>query len=71
MSGEMQMKSIGGYLFFFGLGSIILNFLNMEFKLLMWIDNWGPTVGWSIRIGLLVLGAVLWLLGRSKQEPAA
>jgi hypothetical protein len=67
----MQMKSIGGYLFFFGLGSIILNFLDMQFRLLMWIDNWGSAVGWSIRIGLLVVGAVLWLLGRSKQEPAA
>lgn len=67
------MKSIGGYLFLFGIGSIILDFLNMQFKLLMWIDNWGPTVGWSIRIGLTVVGAALWFLGRNKQqdEPAA
>lgn len=67
------MKSIGGYLFLFGIGSIILDFLNMQFKLLMWIDNWGPTAGWSIRIGLAVVGAALWFLGRNKQqdEPAA
>ena len=66
------MKSIGGYLFFFGIGSIILDFLDMQFKLLMWIDNWGPTVGWSIRIGLTVVGAALWFFARSKQEePAA
>jgi hypothetical protein len=64
------MKSIGGYLFFFGLGSIILNFLDMQFRLLMWIDNWGATVGWSIRIGLMVVGALLWFVGRSKEAPA-
>jgi hypothetical protein len=65
------MKSIGGYLFLFGIGSIILNFFDMQFKLLMWIDNWGTAVGWSIRIGLLVLGGLLWFLGRNKETPAA
>ena len=64
------MKSIGGYLFFFGLGSIILDFIDMQFMLLMWIDNWGTNIGWSIRIGMLVVGAGLWLLG-NKQEQAA
>ena len=63
------MKTIGGYMFFFGLGSIILSFLNMEFIVLAWIDNWGTNVGWGIRIGLAVVGAVLWLVGR-KQEAA-
>ena len=64
------MKSIGGYMFFFGIGSIILSFLNMEFMLLSWIDNWGVSVGWSIRIGLTVAGGALWLIGR-KQAAAA
>lgn len=65
------MKSIGGYLFFFGLGSIILDFINMQFMLLMWIDNWGPSVGWTIRIGLLVAGGALWLLGRNQEASGA
>lgn len=63
------MKSLGGYLFFFGLGSIILDFVGMQFMLLMWIDNWGSTVGWSIRIGMLVIGGALWLLGRNQESP--
>ncbi len=38
------MKSIGGAMFFFGVGSIVLYFLSMEFVILAWIDIWGPTV---------------------------
>jgi hypothetical protein len=64
------MKSIGGYLFFFGLGSIVLDFFNMQFMLLAWIDMWGPTVGWAIRIGLVLAGGVVWLLGRNKENAA-
>lgn len=63
------MKSLGGLLFIFGLGSFVLNFLGMEFTLLSWIDNWGPTTGFAIRVGLIVIGGALWLLGR-KQEAA-
>lgn len=51
----------------FGAGSFILNMLGREFSLLMWIDNWGPTIGMVIRIGLVVVGGALWFAG-SKQE---
>ncbi|WP_242111862.1 hypothetical protein [Luteimonas aquatica] len=67
------MKSIGGLLFILGLGSFLLNLANMEFKLLGWIDNWGPTVGIAIRVGLIVVGAALWWLGRRNEaaQPAS
>jgi hypothetical protein len=64
------MKSLGFWLFVFGAGSFLLNQFDMEFKLLSWIDNWGPSTGVAIRVGLMVVGAALWLLGR-KQEKAA
>ncbi len=64
------MKSLGGWLFIFGAGSFLLNMFGMEFMLLSWIDNWGPTVGLGIRVGLIVVGAALWLIGR-KQEAAS
>jgi hypothetical protein len=64
------MKQWGGYLFFFGVGSIVLSFLNMEFIILSWIDNWGTSVGWAIRIGLAVVGGAMWLLGRQPTEAA-
>jgi hypothetical protein len=64
------MKSIGGYMFFFGVGSIVLGYMGRELLVLSWVDNWGPTVGWGIRVGLIVVGAALWFLGR-KDEGAA
>lgn len=62
------MKTIGSYLAIFGIGSIILYFLNMQFTLLMWIDNWGETVGWVIRIGMTVIGAILFLVGLNQED---
>ena len=56
-------------MFFFGVGSILLHFLNMQFIILAWIDLWGPTVGWIIRGGLAIVGGLLWLVG-AKQETA-
>ena len=32
------MKSLGGTMFFFGVGSAVLYFMNMEFIILAWID---------------------------------
>ncbi|MDR2012474.1 MAG: hypothetical protein LBQ20_05425 [Rhodanobacter sp.] len=63
------MKQLGGYLFFFGVGSIVLNFLNMEFRILSWIDSWGVTVGWLIRIGLALVGGILWFFGNKSEKP--
>lgn len=57
------MKKLGGTMFFFGVGSIILHFVGMQFIILAWIDLWGPTIGWVIRGALTVVGAALWLIG--------
>lgn len=62
------MKKWGGILFFFGAGSIVLYYLELQFVILSWIDNWGPTVGWTIRVGLTVLGAAIWLLGKAPEQ---
>lgn len=50
-------------MFFFGVGSAILYFLNFEFIILAWIDMWGPVVGWIIRAALAIVGGILWLVG--------
>ncbi len=62
------MKQLGGTLFFFGAGSIVLYFLHMQFFLLAWIDHWGANVGWGIRIAMAVVGGALWLIS---PKPAA
>ncbi|MFC5047190.1 hypothetical protein ACFSTE_12050 [Aquimarina hainanensis] len=62
------MSKIGRYLFFIGLISTVLNFLNYELRILMWIDSWGTAVGWGIRIGLTVLGLVLMMLSKTTKD---
>jgi len=57
------MKIIGIYLLIGGIGSILLNQFGYEIVLQQWIDNWGETVGWAIRVSAIVLGAILVLLG--------
>lgn len=53
---------IGGlFLAALGIMSIILSFFNYNISLLSWIDLWGNTIGWIIRILLLVGGATLFL----------
>jgi hypothetical protein len=62
------MKLIGGLLLLFGVGSMVLYFLGMEFTLMQWIDNWGSETGWAIRIGMAVVGAVLFFIGSKRQS---
>lgn len=64
------MKKLGGYMFFFGVGSALLYLFNMEFIVLSWIETWGPNVGWLIRGALAVVGAILWLKGNSDEAVA-
>lgn len=61
------MKTIGMWLAIFGAGSFALNMMGREFALLSWVDNWGPQAGMGIRIGLIVVGAILFVVGM-KQE---
>lgn len=62
------MKSLGMYLALGGIISIVLNYMDRNLSILMWIDNWGETTGWAIRIGLVVVGAALFLLMPAAEE---
>lgn len=53
---------------FFGLFAIVLNFMGRVPTILMWIYEWGETPAWIIKIGLVVVGAALFFIGKS-QEP--
>lgn len=64
------MKNIAGLLVLLGAGSFVLDLLNREFILLMWIDTWGVTTGNVIRIGMVVVGIVLWIVA-ARQENAS
>ena len=62
------MKKIGGYMAFFGLFAIVLNFVDRVPTILMWIYNWGDTPAWIIKIGLVAVGAALYFMGKSEVE---
>jgi hypothetical protein len=61
------MQSIGSFMVLLGAGSFALRFMNMEFWLLSWVDNWGPVAGTGIRIAFIVVGGILWYLGRPQE----
>ncbi len=60
------MQNIGGLLVLLGAGSFVLHFMNMEFMLVGWVDNWGTGIGNGIRIAMIVVGAILWFMGRQQ-----
>ncbi len=66
----MNLSGIGLWLALIGAGSFVLNRFNYEFKLLAWVDHWGPSTGMLIRVGCIVIGVMLWLAFRRRSKPA-
>jgi hypothetical protein len=62
------MRKFGGYMIFFGLFAIVLNFMDRVPTLLAWIYNWGETAAWAIKIGLIVIGIILFFVGKPATE---
>lgn len=62
------MKRIGSTMVFFGAFAIVLNFMNAVPRILVWIYNWGETAAWGIKIGLIVVGAILWFMASKSEE---
>ena len=51
-----------------GIMSIVLSIFNYNIRLLAWIDMWGNTMGWIIRILLIVVGGTLFFLFGREEE---
>ncbi len=66
------MGGLAQVLVVFGIGSAILRLMNRELVILFWIDTWGETVGWVIRVGMIVAGVALWVVSAasSRSGPA-
>lgn len=62
------MSKLGGYMVFFGLFAIVLDFINMVPTILAWIYLWGEGVAWAIKLGLVVVGAISYFTGGSKGD---
>ncbi|WP_203258227.1 hypothetical protein [Hyunsoonleella ulvae] len=52
-----------------GIISILLSIFNYNIRLLAWVDIWGSSMGWVIRI-LLILGggALYYFFGNNDEE---
>lgn len=59
-------KRAGPALAISGLLSIVLSVIGLNLRILVWIDAWGTLLGWSLRIGLVVLGGIIWFLSRER-----
>jgi tetratricopeptide (TPR) repeat protein len=42
---------------------MVLSLIGLEFKILIWVDFWGPMVGWAIRTGMALVGGLMWIFG--------
>jgi hypothetical protein len=64
------MRSIGFLLLLFGAGSFILKEMDMQFRLMGWVDKWGADTGNIIKVALAVVGLVLVGLSFRKKQAA-
>ena len=65
---KSKISSAGGFLFLLGIASIVMYFIGFVPKILVWIDMWGETIGWAIRIGITVLGGLLFLISTKMKD---
>ena len=61
------MKRVGLYIALFGIAAIILPYFNRQLSILSWIDNWGETAAWAIKIGLIAVGVALFFMLKNKE----
>jgi hypothetical protein len=66
-----KLQQLGGAVALAGIASIILALIDYNLRVLMWIDLWGTGAGWAIRVGLVVLGGVLFFVGAMGAKPEA
>lgn len=61
MRGSIASKvtGVGVLLALYGLVSSVLYFFDYNLRILMWVDVWGPLVGWGLRIGFILGGGAL------------
>jgi len=62
------MRFLGLLLIFIGVFSVIWYFLGMNLIFLQWIGQWGETTGWLIRGAFIVIGAILYFVGKPSDK---
>ena len=62
-----RMKPIGSLLFILGAVASIFGLIGRVPILLSWINGWGESTAWVIKIGFMILGAALYMMGARKK----
>ena len=62
------MRLLGLLLFLFGVGTLVVHFLELDVSWLDWIGNWGTDAAWGIRGGATALGMLLLIAGGKKKD---
>ena len=62
------MKRAGMYMMIIGAFTAVLPVVGMQSRIFGFLDSWGPTTGWAIKIGLIVIGAVLYFRGSTNED---
>lgn len=65
---KLKLGKIGLVMAAMSIMSIVLAIFNYNIRLLAWIDIWGTTMGWIIRIALIVGGGALFFLFRRDED---
>ena len=58
------MRLLGLLLLVLGLGSCVVQLMELDVPALSWIGNWGPEVAWAIRGGCVLVGLLLMMAGK-------
>ncbi len=56
------LEKLGATMAIFGVLAIVMDFANYVPRILFWIYNWGDTVAWGIKIGLVVVGGIMYYI---------
>jgi hypothetical protein len=67
MINSDNLRLIGTALIIIGSVALLLPFGNIDFIFLKWINRWGRDMGWMIRVGILVLGALVYTWSQYKE----
>ncbi len=60
------MGKIASFIAILGLVAAIADWINKVPKVLQWMDLWGATVSWLIKIAIVALGCLLWFISRPR-----
>ena len=58
-----KISGAGVLIALYGLISSVMYFFDYNLRILMWVDLWGPLVGWGIRGALIVGGGLVAFMG--------